>query len=123
MQTVQVAEGRVQICAIGALVTYTSLARLGLAEPVDDVPARDIIAMGPYLLALNLMAILGISFAKLSVAFFLLRIVQKEAYRRILFVVIGMLCLPALDSQPPLILLNTAGDQSYHSLGLLLSLC
>jgi hypothetical protein len=83
------ADGDVQLCTIGTLGTFTSLVQLGLGQERDTIPAEDVVAMGPHLLAFSLLVVIGTSFAKISVALYLLRIIQRRCYRRFLFVAIG----------------------------------
>ena len=65
------------------------LARGGFGERRDAMPAEVAVAIKRHLLAFILMVIISISFTKLSVALFLLRIIQRRSYRRCLFVMIG----------------------------------
>lgn len=79
----------IQFCTLGVLITFASLVRLGIGRPKDAIPLENALAMGPYLWSFLLLYVVGISFIKLSVAFFLLRIIHRSYSCRFLYTMMG----------------------------------
>jgi hypothetical protein len=78
-----------KLCALADLIIFTILVRLGFGKHLWAISPHNVISIGPLVWAFTLIVVLGICFVKLSVAFFLLRIIQLTAYRRLLYCSIG----------------------------------
>lgn len=80
-----------QFCSIGALVVFIALERLGIGKHIYAIPAENLTQLVRWQWYFTLFIVIGISFVKLSVAFFLLRIIHRPYYRRFLYNMIGLL--------------------------------
>ncbi|KAF2640820.1 hypothetical protein P280DRAFT_399457, partial [Massarina eburnea CBS 473.64] len=79
------------LCSFGNLIAFALLVRLGLGHHRDELPKADVSAVGVYLWSFTVLIVIGISLVKLSVAFFLLRIIQRPQYRLVLYCMIAIL--------------------------------
>lgn len=78
-----------QVCIVGILAIFISLADLGFGKHFWAIPFNNVISAVRLLWISTLLYAAGISFVKLSVALFLLRIIQRPVYRRLLSGTIG----------------------------------
>ncbi|KAF2710766.1 hypothetical protein K504DRAFT_335315, partial [Pleomassaria siparia CBS 279.74] len=78
-------------CAVAVLSIFIALTRLGIGKHLWAVHYEDLLKIAHRQWFLTLFIILGIGFVKLSVAFFLLRIIHRANYRRFLYVMIALL--------------------------------
>ncbi|KAH9878800.1 hypothetical protein IAQ61_002074 [Plenodomus lingam] len=84
------------LCSIGLLVTFIGQLRSGLEEGWQATRSSNDGATGPWALALSLFHIIGISLAKLSGAFYLLRIFDRRYCRFLLYGLIALILPSAL---------------------------
>ncbi|KAI8943838.1 hypothetical protein NX059_001811 [Plenodomus lindquistii] len=79
------------MCSIGVVATFVGLIRLGVKDSQSDSKTS-----GPWELSLSLINIVGISTAKLSGAFYLLRIFGRKYCRYLLYALIALILPSAL---------------------------
>jgi hypothetical protein len=83
-----------QLCVVGLVIAFIRLISLGFGKHFWAIPFDNILGVARLLWIVTLLYAVGISFVKLSVAFFLLRIIQRPVCRRLLYGMIGMLNHP-----------------------------
>ncbi|KAF2786170.1 hypothetical protein K505DRAFT_260469, partial [Melanomma pulvis-pyrius CBS 109.77] len=121
------------LCAVGVFIVFLAMTRLGTGKHLWAVPMEDLLKIAHWQWYFTLLIIIGISFVKLSVAFFLLRIIHRPYYRRFLYVMIGVLvsltlawcgtlvfqCVPVSAAwNPTLAHARCFSDAQYRSIGL-----
>jgi hypothetical protein len=80
-----------QLCTIGILVIFIALERLSIGKHIYAIPPDNLNQLARWQWYFKLFFMIGISFLKLSVTFFLLRIIHWPYYRRFLYSMIGLL--------------------------------
>jgi hypothetical protein len=110
------------------LVIFIALERLSIGKHVYAIPRDNLNQLARWQWYFTLFFIIGISFLKLSVTFFLLRIIHWPYYRRFLYSMIGLLvslmlvwfgsliiqCVPVSDILEPLMGTSRCNSRTAH---------
>jgi len=90
-------------CSVGVLICFVGETKLGVGRRSRDISTQALSKIDHWMFFHSLMVTIGISLVKISIAFFLLRLVQAKAYKRFLVGMIVFLTLFCLSCAGTLI--------------------
>jgi len=82
-------DDRFLICAIAGCSIFLYVVHLGMGKHIFAIPGENIIPLLMWIYIVSVLIPLAVGFVKLSIAFFLLTLLQRTRYRRFLWGVIG----------------------------------
>jgi Fungal rhodopsin domain len=83
-----------QILAVTVFGLFVQGTHYGIGKHIYAIPPQEFESLFYILFWQGLLVVFAVSFVKLSIAFFLLRLAQRTQYRRFLYGVIGLFLRP-----------------------------